>query len=685
MRLSSILPPLAAFALAAAGSVVTARIAVTQVEDHSETAVREALADNDQSWASVVGDGLQIVLEGEAPSESVRFRAMTIAGTQVDASRVIDNMSVAEPEGVKPPEFAVEMLRNESGVSLIGLMPASTDREEISDRLSALADEKPLTDLLETANHAPPQGWNGALDFALDALESFDRAKISVSPESVSIRAMVASAEAKQRRETELRQQAPDGVDLTLELTAPRPVISPFTTRFILDDRGARFAACAAGTEEGRARIVEAARSAGLEGEAPCTLGLGAPSRTWPEAVERSLAAIGELGGGTVTLSDADVTLTAPQGTPQEDFDRVVGELENGLPDLFALEATLPEPPDTSPREEGPPEFTARLDSEGALQLRGRVSDALMNQTAENFARARFGSDLTMGTRVAEDPDSLPEGWSVRVLAGLEALSKLEEGALTVRPDTVEVEGITGLQDASAQISSLLVTKLGQNADFEIDVTYEESLDPTAGLPSPQECLEQIASVTGTRKITFDPGSANISGESRAVVDEIADLLRNCPEGLALEIAGYTDSQGRESMNQQLSQERAEAVLRALAQRRIPIANFDAVGYGEENPIADNDTEAGREANRRIEFSLVEPETPEGEEAPEDAEASADEDGAVDQGATGDGSAEEESEGESAEAEGTDGTAAEGTSEEEAEDAAADESDTETETDDEQN
>ena len=65
-------------------------------------------------------------------------------------------------------------------------------------------------------------------------------------------------------------------------------------------------------------------------------------------------------------------------------------------------------------------------------------------------------------------------------------------------------------------------------------------------------------------------------------------------------------------MNQQLSQDRANAVLTARRARRVPVSTFEAIGYGEENPIADNDTEEGREANRRIEFSLILPEpTPE--------------------------------------------------------------------------
>ncbi len=92
------------------------------------------------------------------------------------------------------------------------------------------------------------------------------------------------------------------------------------------------------------------------------------------------------------------------------------------------------------------------------------------------------------------------------------------------------------------------------------------------------------------------------------MLDDITEILQRCAE-LRIEIAGYTDSQGSEDGNQRLSQQRADAVLDGLRVRRVPVANFRSVGYGEADPIADNETADGREANRRIEFSLIVPES----------------------------------------------------------------------------
>jgi OOP family OmpA-OmpF porin len=619
MRLSALFVRLGVFLIAAIVCVFGARIAVATVETRSVEAVQVALADRGHSFAGVIGDGLQVILEGEAPSIVIQLRAVSTAGTMVQASRVIDNMTVAAAEGVETPEFSMEILRNDSGVSIIGLIPTSSDRDDLTDDLADIVGaDSNVADLLETADYDVPLGWDAAVDFALRALRQLPRSKISVRAGRVSVEASTDSPEEKARMETNLRRSAPDGLLIALNILAPRPVVSPFVTRFIIDDDGARFDSCVADTPAAERRIVAAAQAAGVEGRVGCTVALGAPTTRWVDAVTMSIVALEEMGGGTVTISDADVTLIATQGVVRGNFDRIAGELENALPEVFALDAVLPAAPAAG--SEGPPQFTATLSPEGLVQLRGRVSDELLNLTAENFARAKFGSaDISMGTRVVS---GLPGTWSIRVLTGIEALSKLSNGSVTVEPDNIIVRGNSGIQDAGGEITRLLIEKLGDAEEFEVSVTYVEELDPITSLPTEEECLAQIMAITETRKITFEPSSANIAGAGAAILDDIAEILQKCPDK-RIEIAGYTDSQGSEGGNQRLSQQRANAVLDGLRVRRVLVSNFRAVGYGEENPIADNETAEGREANRRIEFTLIVPESTEKLTALEQIEAEA--------------------------------------------------------------
>jgi OmpA-OmpF porin, OOP family len=139
-----------------------------------------------------------------------------------------------------------------------------------------------------------------------------------------------------------------------------------------------------------------------------------------------------------------------------------------------------------------------------------------------------------------------------------------------------------------------------------VDVRYDAALDPQADLPTPEECVTALNAVLTARKITFAPGSAEIDSGARETMNALADQMRKCPD-IPMEIAGHTDSQGSEASNLALSQARAEAVLLGLQGRRVLVGALTAQGYGEQRPIADNATEAGREANRRIEFTLITP------------------------------------------------------------------------------
>ena len=125
-----------------------------------------------------------------------------------------------------------------------------------------------------------------------------------------------------------------------------------------------------------------------------------------------------------------------------------------------------------------------------------------------------------------------------------------------------------------------------------------------AGIPTPEECAQDVDDVVARQKITFTPGSAEIASAASGVMKALADVLKLCP-GVKLEVAGYTDAQGSEEGNRALSQARAETVVLALQGRQIDVSGMVAKGYGEADPLADNGTEAGREANRRIEFRLI--------------------------------------------------------------------------------
>lgn len=591
-------------AIAFSGAVVLALLIsyllAQLVENRTAQVIRSRLLAAGYTWANVETDGLIVTLTGTAPTEALRFAAINLANGVVDSSRIRGEFDVQPAKVVAPPRFSVEILRGDDGVQLIGLLPEGEDRDKLTETAAALKSRSAPMDMLETASYPAPEGWQEALTFGMTALELLPRAKISVAADGVTITAIAGSDTEKRQFEAALAKAAPQGLKVTTNITAPRPVLTPFTLRFVIDARGARFDACSADTEEARDAILKAAAEAGAKGDLSCTIGMGVPSPSWSKATTEAIRALAKMGGGTVTFSDADITLLAGDAVTQAAFDTSVGELRAALPDVFSLEAKRPE---KAVAAAGPVEFTASLDAKThRAELRGRLSDDRMQAAVSSFAKARFGADKVY---VATLPDpTLPDGWTERVLAGLQALATLDNGNVLVRPDTIEVSGVSGQKTASDTISQLLSERLGQGKTFKVEVTYDKALDPMAGLPTPQECLDRVNAVLAKQKITFDPGSAEIAATAAPVMDGIAQALKNC-NAIRLEIGGHTDAQGSTQGNLSLSQARAQAVLVALQGRQVDVSGMRATGYGEGVPIADNGTEAGREANRRIEFTLI--------------------------------------------------------------------------------
>ena len=107
-------------------------------------------------------------------------------------------------------------------------------------------------------------------------------------------------------------------------------------------------------------------------------------------------------------------------------------------------------------------------------------------------------------------------------------------------------------------------------------------------------------------QVQFDTDRATIKKVSDKLLDEVADVLKGHPELLRLEVQGHTDSTGARGHNKQLSQARADAVMKALLKRGIDKKRLTAKGYGQDVPIADNGTEEGKAKNRRVQFSITE-------------------------------------------------------------------------------
>lgn len=104
--------------------------------------------------------------------------------------------------------------------------------------------------------------------------------------------------------------------------------------------------------------------------------------------------------------------------------------------------------------------------------------------------------------------------------------------------------------------------------------------------------------------VNFGFDSSNLTSSAKTNLDKLAQVLKNNPD-TNINIYGYTDSKGSDAYNLSLSERRANAVKSYLVAKGISSSRIFAMGRGENDPVASNDTEAGRAENRRVEFAIT--------------------------------------------------------------------------------
>jgi len=104
--------------------------------------------------------------------------------------------------------------------------------------------------------------------------------------------------------------------------------------------------------------------------------------------------------------------------------------------------------------------------------------------------------------------------------------------------------------------------------------------------------------------VTFATDSADLNADFFEVLNSVSKVLKEFDQTV-VEVAGHTDSTGSEAYNQTLSERRASAVAQYFTSKNISMNRLITVGMGENRPVADNGTAAGRQANRRVEITMV--------------------------------------------------------------------------------
>ena len=134
----------------------------------------------------------------------------------------------------------------------------------------------------------------------------------------------------------------------------------------------------------------------------------------------------------------------------------------------------------------------------------------------------------------------------------------------------------------------------------------EAEAPPPEEPPPPEEKVKvEQDTIEISEKVQFETDSAILKPESEKLLDEVAKAMSDNPDITKVEIQGHTDSRASDSYNRRLSRERALSVRSYLISKGIQGGRLTAKGYGEEQPVAENDTEEGRYQNRRVVFKIL--------------------------------------------------------------------------------
>lgn len=233
---------------------------------------------------------------------------------------------------------------------------------------------------------------------------------------------------------------------------------------------------------------------------------------------------------------------------------------------------------------------------------------------AENMARKE--AQLTLETERARAAAAMAEleREKQRALEAEMAKTKLEaEVAQRQRVEAMERQKLLEEQTRAAQQKAEAAAAEQRNLEAEAQRAKEAAAKAESDrLAMRKELLRQLNVVLVAREsarglivnmsdVLFTTGSDSLKPGAREKLSRIAGIILAHP-GLKIEVEGHTDSVGSEAMNQRLSEKRAGSVRSYLVRQGIPEDAIVARGFGEAQPVADNSSPAGRQANRRVEL-----------------------------------------------------------------------------------
>ena len=594
-----------AFAVfAALSSMGVSYYIVSRVEANSATLVNRAVPVKDVGWLSTKVDGMNVTLAGDAPDEQARVRVTQAIARVINVSRLTNNI-VAPTATVTAPEVKVEIVQNEKISSIIGLLPRDPSPASLYQAMNRAKPLLTTLNLVEDTTADSGEAWQDNIAFLGKLVGILPNVKISSTPGKVQVEAVAESEERASEMRKQITALAPTTIELKLDISAPRPLITPFKFRLTKNGKDVELRDCSA-TNIADVRKIRGA-SAAIENTKidECTLGLGAPTENWGGLVADILGKLESADIYDLDIKDNQVMLKLSDQIDDEAQSNIVSDIRRSLPPGFGIESEIlitKRSIEDLKAEGGEAQLAFARGEDGVLKITGVVPSTTSTENLNGFAVAKFGTEnVDINVSVIDD---LPNSWEKNAFTALQVIATMPNGQIVLTPDRVAVEGTA----ENNQVRDGLIKVLNEEmSDVKISTDIEAVAEITTASGEtiePSVCVERINDLLLENPIQFEKSSTLVAVTSLPNLERVAAILLDC-RSYAFEIGGHTDSGGGEALNLRLSQERADSVLTAILGISGDFGQLSAKGFGPAEPIASNDTEEGRAKNRRIEIRLI--------------------------------------------------------------------------------
>lgn len=544
----------------------------------------------DHAWAQVLAEGRDLTLTGLAPDEGSRGEALAIAGA-IYGVRAVGDASALLPEE-SPYRFSA--VKTPNGIMLSGFVPTESARAAIISKLTDLLPGIALSDQMKLARGAP-EGLVSLAGYGLAAFPRFSTGSLEITDSTLQISGQALNPDDHEIALEALASPAPSaGVVSNVEIV-PAPAVGDYTWSASKSADGIALTGYAPNVESRRA-ITESARSASedLAVDDRMRYAAGVPEGVdWLAATGSGLAALANMTAGTVTLSGKTLNVSG-EARDAEAFRKIRDSITTGMRGGVVLGTA-----DIGMARAPTAEWQARLNADG-LELSGLVSDEAVRDKMIEAARLKFGTRKIVDNLVIEAGASSP-GFEQAALVALQALSRLENAEASIADGVVAIHGAAFNETSVAAINRLMAHELPQGFASQLAIAPGPEAGPQLSAKACQTELNRLATLN---TVLFETGDAAIQEHSHGFLDRIAYAAQKCGQ-IRLEVSGHTDSNGSGPENLALSERRAQAVVDFMRDAGVSADRLVAIGYGESRPLQGNDTDAGKAANRRIEFRVL--------------------------------------------------------------------------------